>query len=99
MLTRVKREAGSRKDSNKTWIFLYRFSKNSQLWIITKIGPVAAELFYVDGRTDRQGDRHDEAKVRVRHFANAPIKLEGLKEVREGAFYMQYLSRTVINWE
>ena len=53
----------------------------------------------MDGRTDRQGDRHDEAKVRVRHFANAPIKLEGLKEVREGAFYMQYLSRTVINWE
>jgi len=33
-----------------------------------KIRPVVAELFHVDGQTDR----HDEANIRFRNFANEP---------------------------
>jgi len=35
-----------------------------------KIRPVGAELFHVDGQTDR----HDEANSRISQFANAPKK-------------------------
>jgi len=35
------------------------FLKNTQ--ILMKICSVGAELFHVDGRTDTQEDRHDEA--------------------------------------
>jgi hypothetical protein len=33
-----------------------------------KIGPMGAELFYVDGRTDGQTDKHDEANTRFSEF-------------------------------
>jgi hypothetical protein len=44
---------------------LYIFSKSIRIPHFIKIRPVAAELFHVDGQTDR----HDEA---TRNFANAP---------------------------
>jgi len=53
-----------------------------------KIGPIAAELFYVDGRADRRRNRHDEAKSRFRNFVNAPINLQVLEEVREEGLYV-----------
>ena len=39
-----------------------------------KICPVGAVLFRADGRTDGETDRHDEAKLAFRNFANAPTK-------------------------
>jgi len=36
----------------KNWIFSTDFRKNTQIWILTKICPVAAELFPADRRTD-----------------------------------------------
>jgi hypothetical protein len=44
--------------------FLDRFSKNSEKSNVTKIRPVGAELFYADGRTDKQ----DEANSRFPQF-------------------------------
>jgi len=40
----------------KTWIFLERFSKNTQVSNLIKIRPVGAELFNADGWTDIQTD-------------------------------------------
>ena len=37
---------------NKTSIFIYIFSKNSQISSFMKIRPVGAELFHVNGRSD-----------------------------------------------
>jgi hypothetical protein len=37
-----------------------------------KILPFEAELFYGDGRTNGQTERHDEANSPFRNFANAP---------------------------
>jgi len=51
-------------DINGTWIFLYRFSKNTQMSNFMKIRPVGAELFHRDGQTDR----HDEANSRFSQF-------------------------------
>jgi len=59
-------------DFNDTGIFLLRFSKNTQVSNFKKIGPVGAELFHSNGRTDR----HDEANRLFRNFAKAPIKNE-----------------------
>jgi hypothetical protein len=39
-------------DVNGTWILRDRVSKNTQISNFTKIGPVGAELFYTDRRTD-----------------------------------------------
>jgi hypothetical protein len=49
---------------NEIQIFLYRFSKNTQISNFTKIPRVGAEFFYVNRRTDR----HDEAKRRFSQF-------------------------------
>ena len=47
------------------WNFMDRFLKNSQVLNFTKIRLMGAELFHVDGQTDRrtdgQTDSHDEA--------------------------------------
>jgi len=72
------------------------FKKNTHSLNITKIGPVTAELFYVDGRTDRRRNRHGEAKSRFRNFANEPIKVQGLDEVREEPLFMKY---TYLSWK
>ena len=40
-----------------------------------KIRPVEAELFHVDGRTDRQMDRHGEANGRFSQFCEGAHKL------------------------
>ena len=66
-----------------------------------EIGPVAAELFYVDGQRDRRRNRHDETKSRFRNFANALIKVQGLEEVREEALYIYIyiFITTIINWQ
>ena len=37
-----------------------------------KIRPLGAEFFHADGRTGRQRDRHDEAKVSFCCFVKAP---------------------------
>jgi len=51
--------------------FLDRLLKNTHLSNLIKIRPVGADLFYAEGRTDR--DRYDEANNRfLRNFANAP---------------------------
>ena len=44
--------------------FLDRFSENTPISNFVKICLVGADLFHADGRTDRQMDRHDEAKSR-----------------------------------
>jgi hypothetical protein len=36
-----------------------------------KVGPVGAEFFHADGLTDRQTDRHDEAKSRFSQFCDS----------------------------
>ena len=41
-------------DFNETWIFLKYLKKNTEISIFMKIHPVGAELFHLDGRTDRQ---------------------------------------------
>jgi len=41
-----------------------------------KIRPFEAHLFYGDGRTDRQTDRHDESNSPVRNFANSPKNMK-----------------------
>jgi len=51
--------------------FLYKFSKNTQISNFTKICPVGAELFHVNGRTDR----HDEAKRRFSQFRERLYRL------------------------
>ena len=52
-------------DFNKIWIFSRQtFEKKSQMSNFMKIGPVAAELFHKDKRTDRQ----DEANSRCSQF-------------------------------
>jgi hypothetical protein len=53
-------------DFNGTWIFVDRFSHNTQ--IFTEVRPLGTDLFHADGQTNR----HDEAKVAFRKFANAP---------------------------
>jgi hypothetical protein len=54
--------------------FLDKFSKNCQISNFTKIRPVGAELFEVEGQMDRQRDRHDKLIVAFRSFSNAPIQ-------------------------
>jgi hypothetical protein len=51
-------------DFNETWIFLDRFSNNTQISQFVKICPVGAKLFYVDGWMDR----HDKANSRFSQF-------------------------------
>ena len=51
-------------ESNETLNYLSRFSKNTQTSKCTKIRPAGAEVFHVDGRTDRQ----DEANIRFSQF-------------------------------
>jgi len=47
--------------------FLNRLSKNTKTANFTKIRPVEANVFRMDGQTDR----HDEANGRFSQFANA----------------------------
>ena len=53
-----------------------------------KIRPVGTELFYADGRTDRQAnrraDRYYELLVTCRNFANDPINNRGSSPGKEG---------------
>jgi hypothetical protein len=44
------------------------FEKNAKISYFMKIDPAGAELFLADGRTDRQGDRHDETNSSVSQF-------------------------------
>ena len=46
------------------------FSKNTQISNFKKIRPIGAELFQVDGRTDR----HDEANRRFSQFCEKRLK-------------------------
>jgi len=39
-----------------------------------KIRPLGVELFDADGRTNKQSDRHDEAKSRFSQFCERPDK-------------------------
>ena len=39
---------------------------------LTKIRPVGAEFFHLDGRTDRQADGQTKLRVAFRNSANAP---------------------------
>ena len=48
--------------------FLERFSENPHISNFMKIGPVGAELFRADRRTDARTDRHDEANSRFSQF-------------------------------
>jgi len=48
--------------------FLDRFPKNAHISKFTEASPLGAELFHVDGRTDGQTDRHDEANSRFSQF-------------------------------
>jgi hypothetical protein len=43
-------------DFIKTWIFIDRFSKNTQILIFLKIRLVGTELFHTDGRTHGEAD-------------------------------------------
>jgi hypothetical protein len=54
--------------------FFDRFSKNPQTSNVMKIRPVKAELFLVDGWTDGQTDRHDEATSRFSQFCELTQK-------------------------
>jgi hypothetical protein len=45
-----------------------RFLKYPQILNLVKIRPVGAELFYVDGDTDRWTDRHEEANSQILQF-------------------------------
>ena len=54
-------------DFNVTWIFLDRFSKNTQISNFMKIRPVGAGLFFADRRTDMTN-----LIIAFRNFANAP---------------------------
>jgi hypothetical protein len=51
---------------------LDRFLKNTQMLNFMKIRPVGSDLLHVDGRTDRQTDRHDEANSRFSQFCEHP---------------------------
>jgi len=58
-------------DFNKPWNFLDKFSKNTQISNFMKDRPLAAELFYADGRTDEQRDM-TKLIVAFRNFENVP---------------------------
>jgi hypothetical protein len=76
--------------------FLYRFSKNSQIWSFIRIRPGAAELFETDGRTERQTGRQTDRLVDMtklvvsfRKFANAPkMGRKGIEWVSVDWFYL-----------
>jgi len=51
-------------DFNESWIFWTDFQKNTQIYNFMTIEPVGAELFHVDGRTDR----HDKTNSRSSQF-------------------------------
>jgi hypothetical protein len=55
---------------------LNRFPKNMKMSGVMEIGTMAAELFRVDGHTDRQTDRHDKAKSRFPQFFERGYKQE-----------------------
>ena len=46
-----------------------------------KIRAVRTELLHVDGQTGRQTYRHEEAKVAILNFVNAPKNMEKLLAV------------------
>ena len=46
---------------NKSYIFLRRFSKNTDPYHFLKIRPVGAELIHADGQTDRQTWRSEQS--------------------------------------
>ena len=54
-------------DFNENWIFMERFSKNTQISYFKKVLSVGVELFYADRRTDMT-----KIIVAFRYFANAP---------------------------
>jgi hypothetical protein len=49
--------------------FYQKFSNDTQILNFMKIRPVGTELFYAEGRTDRQTDRHEEANSRFSQFS------------------------------
>jgi hypothetical protein len=59
---------------DQTWIFLDRFSKNTEISNFVKIRPVGAELFHVKRRTDRRRDI--KPIVAFRNFSKATKKVE-----------------------
>ena len=50
------------------------FEKKAQISSFIKIRPVGAELFHVDGSTDRRTDGHDEANSRFSQFCERASK-------------------------
>ena len=48
--------------------------KHTQISNFMKIHPVVTELFHANSWTDRKTDRHNEANVAFRNFANSPRK-------------------------
>ena len=46
---------------------------------MTKILPAGAELLFADTQADRRKEGRDEANIALSNFANAPIKVKGLR--------------------
>ena len=56
-------------------VFLDRFSKNTQISDIIKSRPVGAQLFFFEGQTEGQADRHDEFNSRFWKLRECAEKL------------------------
>jgi hypothetical protein len=59
---------------DETWSFFTHFQKNPRILIFMKIHLFGVELFYADGWTDIQTDRHDEANSRFSNFFQTSLK-------------------------
>jgi len=81
-------------DAHGTWIFLDRFSKDTQISNFVKIRPVGAELFHADGQTDR----HDKASSRFsKSRSNYPVvRVLSVALSHEAGFSLPCLSCAVL---
>ena len=84
-------------DCNKNLYFLNRFSKNTQTSNSIKICPVGAELFHVEGRTDRMKDAK-KSIVTLRNLSKA-IKWAWLCGILVSHSRFGVVSATIEKWK